>query len=85
MTTITYFEPPPGPIKAQFQRVGSAFGRIADSIRAWQMEINRRRDVSSLAALDNRMLKDMGLTRGEIISIVYAEENSERRKFHEAG
>ena len=85
MTTITFFQPPPGPIKAQFQRIGSAFGRVADSFRAWQMEINRRRDVSSLAALDNRMLKDMGLTRGEIISIVYAEDKSERRKFHEAG
>lgn len=84
MTTITFFEPPPSPVKAQMQRVGSIFQRVADRFRAWQVEIDRKRDANSLAALDDRVLKDMGITRSEIISVVYG-PNIERRRFHEIG
>ncbi len=85
MTTITFFEPPPSPIKAQLQRVGNLVAHVGNRFRAWQISIDRRRDANSLAALDNRMLKDMGITRSEIISMVYADEQAERRRFHEAG
>lgn len=84
MTTITFFEPPPHPIKAQLQRIGAFFLKIADRFREWQMEIDRRRDANTLAALDDRVLKDMGISRSEIISVVYCPD-SERRRFHEAG
>ncbi len=84
MTTITFFEPPPSPVKAQLQRVGGIFTRIAVRFRAWQVEIDRKRDANSLAALDDRVLKDMGITRSEIISVVYGPK-SERRRFHEDG
>lgn len=84
MTTITFFEPPPSPIKAQMQRAGSVFQGIADRFHAWQAEIDRKRDANSLAALDDRVLKDMGITRSEIISVVYGPD-IERRRFHESG
>jgi uncharacterized protein YjiS (DUF1127 family) len=45
------------------QTIGAIFGR-------WRERRRRRAAIRELRALDNRTLKDMGLTRGEIVAAV---------------
>ena len=85
MTTITFFEPPSHPLKAPVKRVTGVFAKVAGRYREWQIRIDLKRDANKLAALDDRLLKDMGITRSEIHSIVYCGDNDNRRRRHEAG
>jgi uncharacterized protein YjiS (DUF1127 family) len=50
-------------------------------IRRWTA---RRRTVTALAALDNHTLKDIGINRSEILSVVYGGDSERlRRSVHE--
>lgn len=50
------------PIHA-FGRVNRAFERVAGAVLGWQQRAAERRH---LAALDDRMLKDMGISRADV-------------------
>lgn len=55
------------PRSAAIRRAPPALGRIAAWIRRqWKMS----RDTARLTALDDHLLADMGLTRGEILGLV---------------
>ncbi len=47
--------------------IGDLFGRVIDVLRTWQ---RRRRAISELTALGDRTLKDIGLHRSDIRSVV---------------
>lgn len=48
----------------------SPFTRFLLALDAWSARRSERRAIAELAALDTRTLKDMGLSRSEIISVV---------------
>jgi uncharacterized protein YjiS (DUF1127 family) len=52
---------------------------IRDLFRRLFGWMSRRAAIAQLQALDDRMLKDMGLSRGEIEAAVRGEEPSQRR------
>jgi uncharacterized protein YjiS (DUF1127 family) len=45
------------------ERARAALSAIADAFSAWQERVSQRR---TLARLDDRMLRDMGLTRSDV-------------------
>lgn len=59
------------------ETLARAFARLAASFRAMARERAKRRrireTVDSLMALDSRQLRDIGLSRTEILSAVYGE------------
>ena len=58
---------------------GVAQAGIATLRNVWSAYIRKRKRriaVNTLMSLDDRMLKDMGLSRSEIVAVVYAEDNS---------
>jgi uncharacterized protein YjiS (DUF1127 family) len=52
---------------------------IAREWRAFRLAHRRRVAVAKLGALDDRMLRDIGLRRGEIVSVVYRLGRARRR------
>ena len=44
-------------------RAGSIVSRVVDTVLSWRARVRER---GELAALDDRMLKDIGLTRGDV-------------------
>jgi len=46
--------------------VNAVFGFVADRTRQVLQTLKNRRDAASLAGLDDRMLADIGLTRGDL-------------------
>ena len=48
----------------------SPFSRLRLAMNAWIVRRAERRAVAELASLDARTLKDMGLSRSEIFSVV---------------
>lgn len=48
----------------------SLFQAIGNAVTATQAFLNRRRAMHELAQLDDRMLADIGLARGELMSAV---------------
>lgn len=48
------------------------FGLAAGLFRAAQGWSRRRRSIAELSALDDRMLKDIGLDRSEILSVAHS-------------
>jgi uncharacterized protein YjiS (DUF1127 family) len=74
-------------MRANFRRIWSALPNPRGAVQAgiatlrnlWSAFLeNRKRKiaVSTLMSLDDHMLKDMGLSRSEIIAAVYAEDSS---------
>ena len=56
----------PVPPYAMSKRVGAflaAIWRILDTVRVWSMRVESRR---SLAMLNDHLLRDIGLTRGDV-------------------
>ena len=49
--------------------------RLAKGYRAWR---NRRAAITGLRRLDNRLLRDIGIDRSEIVSVVLAVEAQEK-------
>lgn len=47
-----------------WRRAGLAFRHAAATLREWR---RRSRDRATLATLDERMLRDIGVTRGEVL------------------
>jgi uncharacterized protein YjiS (DUF1127 family) len=43
-----------------------AFGLAIDAFRLWRRHIRSRQELRSLCAWDDRMLKDIGVTRADI-------------------
>jgi uncharacterized protein YjiS (DUF1127 family) len=73
-------------IRATFRRIWSMlpntkrFAQAAAAVRrmwtAYRENRKRKVAVYELLSLDDHMLKDMGLSRSEVIAVVYAESNS---------
>ncbi len=66
----------------------SPFGRAAaaalmttagEILRCFLRHARARRDMRRLEELDERMLRDIGITRSEIASVIYGRPNSEGR------
>jgi len=63
-------------------RTGSFLStKFSKSINAMRAHAKRRKEVRSLRTLDDRILRDMGFDRSEIISIVHTDQH-ERRVQH---
>ena len=67
----------PGP-----NRPSLLFAGIQAMLRAWSQTRKREADIASLRALDDHTLKDIGLHRSEIASVVYGRglDPSRRRR-----
>ena len=50
------------PIGSAIARIGAVFGVVIDGILGWQQRAVER---NALGAMDDRMLRDVGLTRAE--------------------
>lgn len=59
------------------ERVGAILQRIADAYRRRRA---RRYSVQALASLSDHALKDIGLHRSEIVSLVEAQEDRDERR-----
>jgi uncharacterized protein YjiS (DUF1127 family) len=44
-------------------------GQISNAISTYKVRARQRRGLSQLSRLDNRLLKDIGLTRGDLIAV----------------
>lgn len=69
MGTISFFPSWTGgagrllaPIGSAFSRVVAVFALAADAVLGWQRRANER---AALATMDDRMLRDVGLTQAE--------------------
>ena len=63
-------------------RSGSNIGaQFISQLTNMRKRMKDKRDARALRALDNRTLRDMGINRSEIISVVYA-DHDERRINH---
>ena len=56
--------------------------RIVQSAQAWAKSRRQRHTVNLLMALDDRQLKDIGLTHSEILSTVYSSDNKPFTRVH---
>lgn len=69
------------PLFAATAQAATVFDRILNTIAAWRREMRRRRraheTVVALMALSSRELKDIGLSRSDILSVV-AQDDSRR-------
>jgi uncharacterized protein YjiS (DUF1127 family) len=57
------------------------FGRLRAAYKAYRDSRARRLATHTLAELDDHLLKDIGITRSEILSVVYS-SGDERRRGH---
>ena len=71
--TLPLAEPTPGPLR----RIASA---LIGFVRAYLERKTLRSTVRVLQGMDDRMLADIGMTRGEIHSIVYSAGNDPTRR-----
>lgn len=53
---------------------------VSDYLDARSARIEQRRTLNALSSLDNRALKDMAISRSEIVSIAYAGPGERRRR-----
>ncbi len=67
---------PAEPGTGSTQRIGVTVGCWAQAFANWR---GRRRSVHDLRALDSRILKDIGIDRSEITSIVHGDGYGRRR------
>lgn len=58
----------------------SMMRRFADAWRKWREAREQRRAVSDLQHLDSRTLKDIGINRSEIYSIVHGDPKGRARR-----
>lgn len=56
--------------------------QLREAIRSWAKNRRQRMTVNSLMALDDRALKDIGLTRSEILSTVYNPDKTPFTRVH---
>ena len=54
-----------------------SFELLGGSLRAWRRRQTRRQSIAALRALDDRLLRDIGMHRSEIPAIVEASEAAE--------
>lgn len=71
----------PGPIARFAAQGGRIIARTWERLWDWQA---RRATVSILHALDDRTLRDIGISRSEITSLVYGERSEARRAYDAA-
>ena len=63
-------------------RSGSFRGAtFTEHFRALRRRAQNKRDANSLRALDERTLRDMGIDRSEILSVVYADARERRTRY----
>ncbi|MGE0734187.1 MAG: DUF1127 domain-containing protein [Alphaproteobacteria bacterium] len=56
--------------------------RIVQAVQDWAKSRRQRHTVNLLMALDDNQLKDIGLTRSEILSTVYGPNNTPFTRVH---
>jgi len=59
------------------------FGRLWAAYKAYRASRARRLGVCALEEMDDRLLKDIGITRSEILSIVYGSRDERRRSYED--
>ena len=57
---------------------------LRNSFRAWRLRRQKRRAVQQLRGLNNHALKDIGLHRSEIMSLVHTSGKDRRRCYARA-
>lgn len=62
----------PAPLRAALTWLARRFARVAALIDAATLRLRQRRTERILMALDDRMLKDIGVARAEIASVAHA-------------
>lgn len=55
------------------------FGWMKELVRIYRRSWERRAAVTSLRTLDAHLLKDIGIDRSEIVSVVYGKADATRR------
>jgi uncharacterized protein YjiS (DUF1127 family) len=70
MSTTERAHAPLHPRSVIARRAGDLLQLIGDAFAAWRSWQERQATIRDLRAWDDRMLKDIGLTRGEIIAAV---------------
>ncbi len=75
----THFTPAPRPIRRPF--LSQLAGLTARTWTTWQQRRAQRKTVRILNGLDSRTLKDIGVTPGEIESVVYGDPHDRTRLY----
>jgi uncharacterized protein YjiS (DUF1127 family) len=76
-----HFVATPGRFSLLAARIGAL--TVRGLARLWDWH-SRRATVSMLQGLDDRTLKDIGISRGEITSLVHGDPANRRRPYQEA-
>jgi uncharacterized protein YjiS (DUF1127 family) len=54
---------------------------LRSSLQAWRLRRQQRRAMHELGRLSNHALKDIGIHRSEITSIIHVQDNHRRRRY----